>query len=90
MQGIIIITSIAFICSILLVTLDTYLNKKTEEEDKITTLLPGYNCGACGYAGCREMAQAILQDLENYKKCRPLRGEKKENLEKYIEENLKK
>ena len=90
MQGIIIITSIAFICSILLVTLDTYLNKKTEAEDKITTLLPGYNCGACGYAGCREMAQAILQDLENYKKCRPLRGEKKENLEKYIEENLKK
>lgn len=28
--------------------------------DEITDLLPGANCGACGYAGCRAFAEAAL------------------------------
>ena len=26
----------------------------------ITEVLPGANCGGCGYAGCAQLAQAIL------------------------------
>lgn len=33
---------------------------KTEESvEKITEVLPGANCGGCGYAGCAQLAQAI-------------------------------
>ena len=33
---------------------------KTEESvAKITEVLPGANCGGCGYAGCAQLAQAI-------------------------------
>lgn len=35
---------------------------KTEERiEKITELLPGANCGGCGYAGCAALAEAIVK-----------------------------
>lgn len=30
--------------------------------EKITELLPGANCGGCGYAGCADYARAIVED----------------------------
>jgi len=29
--------------------------------DTIASLLPGANCGGCGYAGCRALAEAIVK-----------------------------
>jgi Na+-translocating ferredoxin:NAD+ oxidoreductase RNF subunit RnfB len=29
--------------------------------DEVTALLPGANCGGCGYAGCRNMAEALVK-----------------------------
>lgn len=34
--------------------------KVDERAEKITELLPGANCGGCGYTGCAALAQAIL------------------------------
>ena len=35
---------------------------KTEEKvEKITEVLPGANCGGCGYAGCAQLAEAIAK-----------------------------
>lgn len=37
---------------------------KVEEDpriDEVTALLPGVNCGGCGYAGCRNMAEALVK-----------------------------
>lgn len=37
---------------------------KVEEDprvDDVTALLPGANCGGCGYAGCRQMAEALVK-----------------------------
>lgn len=34
--------------------------EKDEREDKILEVLPGANCGACGYAGCSAYAEAIV------------------------------
>ncbi len=31
-----------------------------EKEEKIRGLLPGNNCGACGYAGCDDLAKAMV------------------------------
>ncbi len=35
---------------------------RDERIDKITEVLPGANCGACGYAGCGAYAAAIVSD----------------------------
>lgn len=32
-----------------------------ERIEKITDMLPGANCGACGYAGCGQMAEAMVK-----------------------------
>ena len=86
MIGIIIMTILALILSLILVIVDTKLNKEDKSEIYLE-LLPGYNCGACGYAGCKGMSEAMLEDINNYKKCKPLRGEKLKKLEEYIDSN---
>lgn len=86
MIGIIIMTVLALILSLILVIVDTKLNKEDKSEIYLE-LLPGYNCGACGYAGCKGMSEAMLEDINNYKKCKPLRGEKLKKLEEYIKNN---
>lgn len=46
--------------------------KEDERIGEVEKRLPGYNCGSCGYAGCRSMAEAIVSGKEpNIKKCRP-------------------
>ena len=30
--------------------------------EEITALLPGANCGGCGYAGCADYARALVED----------------------------
>ena len=49
-----------------------------EEDPKLTQILdalPGANCGACGYAGCAQMAQALVDDTAPVNAC-PVGGVK--------------
>lgn len=87
MIGIIIMTLLALILGLVLVLIDSKINKKSKSEIYLE-LLPGYNCGACGYAGCKGMSEAMLEDVNNYKKCKPLRGDKLKELEEYIKNNI--
>ncbi|THB65863.1 MAG: 4Fe-4S dicluster domain-containing protein [Spirochaetaceae bacterium] len=32
--------------------------------DQVTEMLPGVNCGACGYPGCRQLAEAFVKGAE--------------------------
>lgn len=84
MIGILIVTVTGLICSIILVFVDS--DKNNTKADEIASKLPGINCGTCGYAGCMGMAEAILEDSENYKKCKILRKEKLEAFEAYMKE----
>lgn len=83
MKGIIISTSIAFILGIVLYVLDKRFNQKKKKD--YLKYLPGYNCGACGYGSCAGMEKAMQEDVMNYKKCKPLRGEALERMKEYIE-----
>ncbi|MBP7088881.1 MAG: RnfABCDGE type electron transport complex subunit B [Candidatus Omnitrophica bacterium] len=54
----------------------SFLNRKLKvEEDprvsQIVSLLPGANCGACGFAGCRGFAQAIIKEGKIFSGCIP-------------------
>lgn len=83
-MGIIIMTGIAFIASIILVNVEAFLNQKDELEEEFLKLLPGYNCGSCGFGSCSGMAKAMMENPENYKKCRPLRGDALKEMEAYL------
>jgi len=84
MIGVVVLTLLAFFLSVVLVTLEQKLNKKEKEQEKYYELLPGYNCGACGFGSCDGMAKAMLENVENYKKCKPLRGDTLKEMENYI------
>lgn len=42
---------------------------KDERIDEVLDLLPGANCGGCGYAGCAALANAIVTKGEKATKC---------------------
>jgi electron transport complex protein RnfB len=84
MQGIIIFTLITFFISIILVLTDHYLNNEDQIMDEIASLLPGYNCGSCGFGGCADMAYNILNKGADPKRCRPMREEQYRKLTDYL------
>ena len=46
--------------------------KEDERIDEVAKRLPNYNCGSCGYAGCKGLAEAIIKGKEdNLRKCKP-------------------
>ena len=46
--------------------------KEDERIEEVAKRLPNYNCGSCGYAGCKALAEAIVKGKEeNLRKCKP-------------------
>lgn len=46
--------------------------KEDERIKEVAKKLPNYNCGSCGYAGCKSLAEAIVTGKEeNLRKCKP-------------------
>ena len=46
--------------------------KEDERIEEVAKRLPNYNCGSCGYAGCKALAEAIVAGKEeNIRKCKP-------------------
>ncbi len=58
--------------------------KEDERIDEVAKRLPNYNCGSCGYAGCKGLAEAIVTGKEeNLRKCKP--GKEEQNFKPIIE-----
>ena len=82
MIGVLIFTITALILSIIIVILNSLLfNNKTEE---LIKLLPGYNCGGCGYGSCSGMADELLKNKDAIEKCKMCKN--KEEIYKYLGE----
>lgn len=43
--------------------------KKGERIEKIIQILPGVNCGGCGYTGCEKYAEAVVKNGEEVNLC---------------------
>lgn len=69
MIGVICFTVIACVLSIVITILNNYLFKNNKEEE-LLKMLPGYNCGACGFGSCSGMMHALLKDKYAINKCR--------------------
>jgi len=67
--------AIALIFGIILAIADSKLRVEVDPRiDKIEEALPSANCGACGYAGCRQYATAIVEEDADIDKC-PVGGQ---------------
>lgn len=65
---------------------DKYLAVKADERvEAVVTMLPNYNCGGCGYAGCAGMAQALVDgEIDVVGTCKPCKADKKEQIVEYL------
>lgn len=68
------ITVMASIAAALGIMLSVAYNKLKVKQSpqiaKVSQMLPGVNCGACGYPNCNEFAKALVEDEAEIEKCR--------------------
>lgn len=70
-QAILIFAALGLFAGILLTVCSKVFAVKTDERvDKIIEILPGANCGACGYSGCADYANAIVNNGAECSLCR--------------------
>lgn len=68
---ILIFLALGLIAGILLSIASKALAVETDEKtDEISRILPGANCGACGYAGCADYAKAVSLNGESPTLCK--------------------
>jgi len=66
------ITCIGFGCSFALAIAAKFFAVKEDPKiGEVNDLLPGANCGACGYAGCMDYAKAVVSDDAELNLCAP-------------------
>ena len=53
-------------------------------EEEVNAMLPGYNCGACGYPGCSGLAHAIISGEVSSFPCKVCKAEQKEKIISYL------
>ncbi len=83
-----IVASLGAILGLLLGVANRYLKVEVDPRiEKVTSLLPGYNCGACGCAGCAGFAESIVTTGANVKSCTPCSAENKVKIVNYLKEN---
>ena len=80
-----IILAIAVVLGVGLAVANKYFFvEEDDREKKIVDILPGYNCGACGYVGCESLANAILEgEVEFVKTCKVISESSAEELKTY-------
>jgi len=72
MTGIIIVASIALIAGLILsISSLIFATEKDEKVEALTEVLPGINCGACGYSGCEAYAKALAKKEAKNGLCPP-------------------
>ncbi|MDD3841983.1 MAG: (Fe-S)-binding protein [Candidatus Izemoplasmatales bacterium] len=80
---------LGFVLGVLIFIIGKYFGVKEDHRiDDIENMLPKYNCGACGYAGCRDMAKALLSGSCKADGCKPIKKEDKDALNRYLDELL--
>ncbi len=71
-----VIGGIAAICSSALALAAHYFAvEENPQIGELEKMLPGINCGACGYAGCSDYAKAIVTEGEAIDRCAPGGGD---------------
>lgn len=60
------------------------VDKRIED---VAALLPNYNCGGCGYAGCSGLAEALVTgEAKKVSQCKPSKEEARQKIVAYLAE----
>lgn len=66
---------------------DKYLKVEVDKRvEAVTGMLPGYNCGGCGFPGCSGMAEALVDKSMDTILCKPCKADKKAEIIAYLKE----
>ena len=57
--------------------------------EELLAMLPGYNCGGCGYPGCSGMAAALADGEGDVEKCKPSKADAKAAIKQYLKDHPK-
>lgn len=61
--------------------------KEDERVATVTAMLPGYNCGGCGYPGCAGMAEGLVGgQVTKVAQCKPSKQDAREKIAAYLNE----
>ena len=70
--AIISLSGLGLICAALITVASNIMFVKTDERvSKINEILPGANCGACGFSGCTGYAEALIKEDAAHNLCPP-------------------
>ena len=58
--------------------------KVDEKEEAILGVLPGNNCGGCGYPGCSGLAAALIGKETDTVSCKPCKADRKKEIVDYL------
>ncbi|HEY8445009.1 MAG TPA: (Fe-S)-binding protein [Bacilli bacterium] len=68
---------IAILSKVLVVKVDTRI-------ETVHSMLPGYNCGGCGYPGCEAFATAIIKEGKDVNNCKPIKPNQAELIREFL------
>ena len=82
-----ILLAISAVLGLLLAVASKFLKVEQDERiDKVIELLPGYNCGACGKAGCAAFADALVNgEVKAVSGCKVIKPDKKQEIKDYLD-----
>ncbi len=52
--------------------------------EKVSAMLPNYNCGGCGFAGCSAFAEAMVNKEVTRFACKPCKADRKKEIIDYL------
>lgn len=88
--AVILTSSVALLAGVLLVLADLFMPVDGDKEiEKILKILPGANCGACGFSGCSGYARAITEGLAEPNLCAPGGSLVSEQISKFLGVDVK-
>ena len=78
---------IAVVLGLILAVASKFLKVEQDERiDQVASMLPGYNCGACGKAGCAAFAEAIVSgEAPAVSGCKVIKPDNKQAVKDYLD-----
>ena len=82
--GVLVLAGLGLILGFLLALAAKFLHVQEDPRiKKVEDMLPGANCGACGYAGCHDLAEALVKgEVKKASACKV--GKKEKNFDPIV------
>ena len=86
MYAVIVLGTLGVLLGVILGFADKFLRVEIDSRvETVNSLLPQFNCGACGFPGCMGLAEAIVAQEGHVSDCKPIKPEGKEAIYEYIQ-----